>query len=338
MITRQQQRELQINKLIIKQKQKQKQSQSSIDTTPSSELQENSLLEMLEFLQVGNKQLIEKDDQESSQDPQIKRIEDYNKSYQNDNLQNLLDDQNVSSQCLANHRIREWARGKMIDWMIEVFASNNDDYSNNDLTFFRAANLLDAYLRSSYNLNELDMYLIGVTCILIASKIEDIYQLSIKTIIQDLSHNNFSLFQIKQQEQIILETLNFDTCFPTVNDYLQYLFLQLFGQSKNQALQIIQETAVYTLKMCYHDYAIIQYQQYLLAASVLGFTILNYVELHFEQLPINFKKQLLQTQHTLLRIGQLELADYVECIQKVEELTQTFHSKYPEYLNLQRFN
>ncbi|CAK91146.1 unnamed protein product (macronuclear) [Paramecium tetraurelia] len=335
MITRQQQRELQINKLIIKQKQKS--SQSSTDTTPSSELQENSLLEMLEFLYVGNKQSVEKDDQESSQDPQIKRIEDYNKQYYNDNLHNLIDDQNVFSQCLANHRIREWARGKMIDWMIEVFASNNNEYSNNDLTFFRAVSLLDAYLRSSYNLNESDMYLIGVTCILIASKIEDIYQLSIKTIIQDLSHNNFSLFQIKQQESIILETLNFDTCFPTVNDYLQYLCFQLFGQSKNQAFQIIQETALYTLKMCQHDYGIIQYQQYLLAASVIGFTILNYVELHFQQLPINFKKQLLQT-HTLLRIGQLELADYVECIQKVEELTQTFHSKYPEYLNLQRFN
>lgn len=71
----------------------------------------------------------------------------------------------------------------MIDWMIEVFASNNKEYSNNDLTFFRAVSLLDAYLRSSYNLNELDMYLIGVTCILIASKIEDIYQISINTII-----------------------------------------------------------------------------------------------------------------------------------------------------------
>lgn len=71
----------------------------------------------------------------------------------------------------------------MIDWMIEVFASHNKEYSNNDLTFFRAVNLLDAYLRSSYNLNESDMYLIGVTCILIASKIEDIYQISIHTII-----------------------------------------------------------------------------------------------------------------------------------------------------------
>ncbi|CAD8109692.1 unnamed protein product [Paramecium primaurelia] len=335
MLTRKQQRELQMNKQIIKQKQKQ--SQSSINTSLSSELQESALLEMLDLLNIGNKLQIETDFQESTQDPQIKRIEDFNKTYHHECLQVLIYDQNDSSQCLANHRIREWVRGKMIDWMIEVFASNNKEYSNNDLTFFRAVSLLDAYLRSSYNLNELDMYLIGVTCILIASKIEDIYQISINTIIQDLSHNKFSLFQIKEQESIILETLNYDTCFPTVNDYLQYFCYQLFGQQHNHALQIIQEAAVYTLKMCYHDYAVMQCQQILLAASILGFTIQNYVELHLSQLTSDLKKQLLQT-HTLLRIGSLELADYMECIQKVEELTQIFHSKYPEYQNLQRFN
>ncbi|CAD8112175.1 unnamed protein product [Paramecium sonneborni] len=336
MITRKQGRDHQ-NKTKLE-KSKQKLSLSSVNTSLSQELQESVLLEMLDLLNIGNRLQVETDFQESSLDPQIKRIEDFNYTYYSECLQVLLLDQNDSSQCLSNHKIREWVRGKMVDWMIEVFASNNIQYSNNDLTFFRAVNLLDAYLRNSYNLNDSDMYLIGVTCIFIASKIEDIYQISIRNIVQELAHNKYSSFQIKEQESIILETLNYDTCFPTVIDYLQFLSFQLFGLSQNQAIQIIQETAVYILKMCYHDYAIMQYQQILLAASILGFTIQNYVELHLSQLATNFKKQLLQTQHNLLRIGSLDLGDYMECIQKVEELTQIFHLKYPEYQNLQRFN
>lgn len=38
---------------------------------------------------------------------------------------------------------------------------------------------MDGFLRYSYNYSDSDMYLIGITCIFIASKIEDIYHISI---------------------------------------------------------------------------------------------------------------------------------------------------------------
>ena len=47
------------------------------------------------------------------------------------------------------------------------------------IIFFRAINLMDGFLRYSYNYSDSDMYLIGITCIFIASKIEDIYHISI---------------------------------------------------------------------------------------------------------------------------------------------------------------
>ncbi|CAD8122771.1 unnamed protein product [Paramecium sonneborni] len=333
MLTRKQSREQQQKKQ--NQASKASQQHSSHNESLSTEIMENVIIEMLELLDVQNKLQIETDFQESPLDPQIKRIEDYNNCYNKEFFESLLNDQIDLSKCLLNHQIREWVRGKMVDWMIEVFAANQ---CINDNSFFRAVNLMDAFLKNTYNYTEQHLYLIGVTCIFIASKIEDIYSFGIKTITEDLSHNKFSSYQIKEFESIILETLNYDTNFPTVNDYLQYLRYQLFGQSQNQSVQVIHETAVYILKMCYHDYQLMQNKQMLLAASILGYTIQNYIEMHMSSLGGNLKKQLLQTQNNLLRIGNLDLFDFLDCLQKVKKLTQNFHRKYPLYQNLQKFN
>lgn len=76
----------------------------------------------------------------------------------------------------------------MIDWMLEVFAAHND------ITFFRAVLLLDTFLKFSFNYQDNDMYRIGVTCIFIASKVEDIYHISLQTVVDVLAHNKFTHF------------------------------------------------------------------------------------------------------------------------------------------------
>ncbi|CAD8202603.1 unnamed protein product [Paramecium pentaurelia] len=328
MLTRQQSREQMSTQKI-------KQQNSYINSSHSTEQSENVLIEILELLDTGNKVQVETDYLEIPLDPQLKRIVDYNNCYNKELFDSLINDQIDLGNCLLNHQIRDWVRGKMVDWMIQVFASIQ---SKNETTFFRAVNLMDVFLKNSQNYTDQDLYLIGVTCIFIASKIEDINCLKIKTITENLSHNKFSQYQIKQMESIILQTLNYDINFPTVYDYLQYLRYQLFGLSENQSVIVINETADYILKMCCHDSQLMQYKQMLLAASILGYTIYNYVELHFSKLGEKLKKQLLYTQNNLLRIGQLELADYLNCLSKVEELIQCFHSKYPLYNNLKQFN
>ncbi|CAD8208261.1 unnamed protein product [Paramecium pentaurelia] len=327
MLTRKQSRELknqiQTQQLYLK--------HSSINTN----LQEHIVIEILELLDLANKFQVETYFQEMLLDPQTKRIEDYNNCYNKEFFDSLINDQIDLSNFLLNHQISEWVRGIMVDWMIEVFAATN---SINDNSFFRAVNLMDAFLKNTYNYTDQDIHLIGVSCIFIASKIEDIQSFGIKTITKKFSHNKFSSYQIKEFEQFILETLNYDINFPTVNDCLQYLSYQLFGQSQNKYVLMIQETSNYILKMCYHDYQLTQYNQMLLAASILGYTIQHYIQIHMSHLIEKIKIQLFQTQSNLLRIGQLELIDYLNCLQKVEELTKDFHIKYPFYRNLQKFN
>ena len=75
------------------------------------------------------------------------------------------------------------------------------------------------------------MYKIGVTCIFIASKVEDIYHIGLSTVVDSLAHKKFTYFQIKEQESVILETLNYETIFPTHYELLNYFQYQVFGYS-----------------------------------------------------------------------------------------------------------
>lgn len=66
----------------------------------------------------------------------------------------------------------------MIDWMIEVLSAFNCDEN----TFFVAINLMDEYLlKTKKIITSNDIHLIGITCMLIASKMEEIIPMSVRT-------------------------------------------------------------------------------------------------------------------------------------------------------------
>lgn len=54
-----------------------------------------------------------------------------------------------------------------------------------------------------------DLYLIGIACILLASKLEDTKSLSLDYAQVKLGHNKFSHYQILQMEKEILHKLSF---------------------------------------------------------------------------------------------------------------------------------
>ncbi|CAK65069.1 unnamed protein product (macronuclear) [Paramecium tetraurelia] len=315
-----------------------KRKNSYIDSSHSTEIQENGFIEMLELINLENKVQVESDYLEGLLDPSVKRIVDYNNCYNKELFDSLIQDRIDLGNSLAKHLINDKSRALMVDWMIKVFGCRN---FTNENTFFRAVNLMDAYLKNTeQQYNDSDIYLIGVTCIFIASKVEDIECFDIETIIIDLSHNKFSAYQIKTMEKDILETLNYNTNFPTLNEYLQYLKFQLFGQSQNQSVQSIYDTASHILKLCCHDFQMMQCQQMLLAASILGYTIYKYIELHQSSKEEQEKKNKNQKQqiNNLIRIGQLKFDEYLNCFKKVEQVISFFERQYPRCVNLQKIN
>jgi hypothetical protein len=73
----------------------------------------------------------------------------------------------------------------MTDWMIEVLTNFKCD----DQTYFIAVNLQDRYLKNAEKTLEVsDLHVLGVTCMFVASKFEDIYPLKMKTIYEKIAH------------------------------------------------------------------------------------------------------------------------------------------------------
>ena len=110
----------------------------------------------------------------------------------------------------------------MIDWMIEVLTNFKCD----DATFFCAVSLLDRYFKNKSQRREIsDLHIIGVTCMFIASKYEDIYPLKMKMVYEKIAHKKLAIEEIKTLELDILSHIQYKIPAPTVLDFLR-VYLQ----------------------------------------------------------------------------------------------------------------
>ena len=128
--------------------------------------------------------------------------------YANDIETYIMSMENVyeEKKILAKHNITHDYRGKMVDWMGEVL----NTFSCSDQTFFLAVQIMDRYFqKTEKTLNPPDLHLVGLTSMFIASKYEDIVPILMKTLIQKIGHEKFSLAQIQIMELEILQTLQF---------------------------------------------------------------------------------------------------------------------------------
>ena len=76
----------------------------------------------------------------------------------------------------------------MIDWMVEVLTNFKCD----DQTFFLSVNMMDRYMKlkgnAMQNIAVNELHILGVTCMFVASKYEDIYPLKMKTMHEKIAH------------------------------------------------------------------------------------------------------------------------------------------------------
>ncbi len=91
------------------------------------------------------------------------------------------------------HQISEENRARIIDWMVQVFrALKVSSYS----TFFAAVTILDKYFLAKWHLQislgPESLYLIGMTSVLISSKLEDIEAIRMRTLLDKAGHGKFT--------------------------------------------------------------------------------------------------------------------------------------------------
>ena len=115
------------------------------------------------------------------------------------------------SNCLKNHSVRELLRAKMVDWKIEVFYN----FSHvSEETYFRSISIMDLYFKlCPKKLKDKDVHLIGIGSMFIATKIEDIYHIDLKSMVERVGHNKFNELQIKEIEREILMVLKYNVLF-----------------------------------------------------------------------------------------------------------------------------
>jgi Cyclin, N-terminal domain len=158
----------------------------------------------------------------------------------------------------------------MIDWMIEVLTNFKCD----DQTFFLSVSLIDRYFKLKSDVREIsDLHVIGVTCMFIASKYEDIYPLKMKMVYEKIAHKKLPMEKIKTLEMDILKTIKYRIPAPTSHDFLKYYLKQVLnigrsGKSTNGEVKpaegetpkpaneslLIEKMSLYLAKMALHDY------------------------------------------------------------------------------------
>ena len=121
---------------------------------------------------------------------------------------------------LDKHNVSKEYRTKMIDWMVEVTTS----FKCTTRTYYLAVAIFDAYLTKMQGkkvLENSDVHQIGVGCMYLASKYEDIYPLHSKVVSEKISHGAFTQKQILAREAEFLRLFQFEMDFITPYDLHQ---------------------------------------------------------------------------------------------------------------------
>ena len=136
---------------------------------------------------------------------------------------------------LTRHDITEIARARMVDWMFEVIYA----FKMSEQTFFLSVQYLDRFIcQVKRKLKLEELHLIGITCMFVASKYEDITPLYLKTMVKKVSHGKIKADQIMKLEREIVSTLKFKLAsVPTILEFLEsYLTHDLFKDHREAKL------------------------------------------------------------------------------------------------------
>jgi hypothetical protein len=78
----------------------------------------------------------------------------------------------------------------MVDWMVEVLTT----FKNSEQSLYLAVNLMDRYFKeTTQSFTSSELHIAGIASMFISTKYEDVIPLLMKTIINKIGHNKFSI-------------------------------------------------------------------------------------------------------------------------------------------------
>mmetsp|Transcript_7468 Transcript_7468/g.21093 ORF Transcript_7468/g.21093 Transcript_7468/m.21093 type:complete len:380 (+) Transcript_7468:501-1640(+) len=146
-------------------------------------------------------------------------------------------------------------RGILVDWMVEVA----EEYHMVPETLYLSVNYLDRVL-SVLPIPQKKLQLVGVSCLMLASKYEEIFPQSLDEF-SYITDRLYSKQDIKECEMEVLRTLKYELTVPTIRPFLKRCLQAAKGGSKLEFL------ANYICELALLDYGMLQFLPSMIAAS-----------------------------------------------------------------------
>lgn len=144
--------------------------------------------------------------------------------------------------------INERMRSILVDWLVEVHLK----FKLVPETLYLTINLIDRYLEKR-EVTRPKLQLVGVTCLLIASKYEEIYPPELRDLVY-ICDRAYSKNEILEMEEVILKALEYQITIPSAHAFL-----------------------VRYLKAAHADKKIVQLACYILDGTLQSYNLLHYL-------------------------------------------------------------
>lgn len=163
--------------------------------------------------------------------------------------------------------INQQMRGILIDWLVEVA----EEYKLKPETLHLAVNYIDRFL-AKLPVQRGKLQLVGITCMLIAAKYEEIYAPAVDEFVY-ISDNTYTRDEVLKMESVVLNHLGFELTVASIHNFLSR-FLKI-GQllSEDRTSKSREEYfAEYIAELTLQDYRFIKFTPSMIAASAVCLT------------------------------------------------------------------
>ncbi|XP_073050942.1 cyclin-A2-4-like [Primulina eburnea] len=160
------------------------------------------------------------------------------------------------------HDITEAMRGILVDWLVEV----SEEYRLIPDTLYLTINLIDRFL-SAINIEKQKLQLLGVTCMLIASKYEEICAPCVENFCF-ITDNTYTKGEVLKMEGLVLNHLGFQLSIPTTKKFLRR-FIHAAQVSYEIPSVELEFLANYLAELTLVEYNFLKFLPSLIAASAV---------------------------------------------------------------------
>ncbi|KAK7389535.1 hypothetical protein VNO78_24666 [Psophocarpus tetragonolobus] len=206
-------------------------------------------------------------------DPGITNIDDYLEDSQSCSLYaaDIYDNLRVAELArrpypnfmeMVQRDITESMRGILVDWLVEV----SEEYTLFTDTLYLTVYLIDCFLSKNY-IERQRLQLLGITCMLIASKYEEINAPRIEDFCF-ITDNTYTKAEVLKMESQVLKSSEYQLFAPTIQTFLRRFLRAAQASDKDPSLEL-EHLANYLAELTLMDYGFLNFLPSIIAASAV---------------------------------------------------------------------